>query len=223
METLLPRKKFLYIEGQLQSNHRDELFEHHGPEHENLFHVARLEDALNATNVVNPDAVVIDLDSALRATGLDLLEHLQNRYPNIYVFLLSSNPLPGLERMGQLFPLASRVYWYLLEPGKSLDLAPEIERIISKGVHMSPSLRNLIISSDSHTNKLSLQQRAILTLVSNGASNRAIAESLGLSIKAVEHQISVSAKALGISAEHSDINRRVMMAREYLLRYGGDH
>lgn len=223
METLIPQKRYLLVEGELDSGYRSELFDNLNKDSHEILQVVKVEDALNAASILNPKIVVIDLDSALRATGIDLVDHIRNRFPAIYVFLVSSNPLPGLERMGNLFPIASRVYWVSLDLNSQLDLAAEIERIVTQGSQINESIKNLIISSDSHTNKLSLQQRAILTLVSNGASNRAIAESLGLSVKAVEHQISVSAKAIGIPSDHSEFNQRVLMAREYLVRFGGKH
>jgi DNA-binding NarL/FixJ family response regulator len=174
-----------------------------------------------------PDAVVTEAESAAAALevlhggdicdlalvdvrmpdldGLELLRAMKAEWPDVPVIMLSTyENAPYVKRA-----LADGASGYLLKDATPEDLAQAIKVAMSgSGNVLSPRvIQNLFEDQESHggangrRNEYSLTQREhdILALLSEGRSNREIAQSLYLSEKTVKAHLAAIFRKLGVT------------------------
>jgi DNA-binding NarL/FixJ family response regulator len=167
------------------------------------FDVRESADASTAIDLIaefEPHVVVSDLDlGASGPSGIDLLQHVERLHPWMGLVALTAHADPQLAAQGQL--PANVAYLVKSEIGNLEQLGETIRGSISK-VQQDSSAP----SSDSQLTGLfvvSRDQAEALRMLSQGMTNKAIAEARGTSIRAVENLISRTYLALGLDRDGS--------------------
>lgn len=176
---------------------------------------AELVDELGETR---PDAAVLDLvlapGQALDGpgggfqAGLDI----RDRLPDCGIVLLSNHV--GASVLAQL-PEGDGGGWAYLLKRRTDDihaLVHALETTVAGETMIDPAIVDELEAPTEITSRLSPQDARVLMLLISGASNRAIADQLGVTPKSVEHSISGILRALEIDAGDGAINARVTAA-----------
>lgn len=182
--------------------------------------VGRVRDHFELTKVattLRPDAVIISIRSASPASTATVVaaRHLRSEFPELGLVVISD--------CGNGFALellrdgASRIA-YLLD-----DQLPSMEEVVN-AVHevtagqsvLDPSIVDFLVDNRKSAGVDDLTQREtdVLELMSEGLSNRAIADRLHVSIKSIEKCVTVIFRNLDV-ADLSGIDRRVTATLSY--------
>jgi DNA-binding NarL/FixJ family response regulator len=181
-----------------------------------------LDSLLTAVEAERPDVVLTDirmppdrLDEGIRAA-----QRLRETSPEVGVVVLSQYSEPGyvlalLESGsdGRAYLLKERVH----DLGQ---LASAIEAVAAGGSVIDPKIVEVLVAArtrahNSPLTDLSDGERRVLAEIAQGKSNAAIAESLGLSKRAVEKHTNAIFTKLGL-ANSTEVSRRVKAALLFL-------
>lgn len=160
-------------------------------------HAADGEEALAAVASLRPDVVVLDV-SMPRLGGLETLQRLRQRHPEVHAILLSVRGDPPL--LESAIALGAR--GYVLKNAPSEEVVAAIREVASGGRHWSAPLCSRAEAAASEappatlpSAALSVRERQILCLIAEGHSAKEIAGKLGISAKTVEaHRTSLMRK-----------------------------
>ena len=171
--------------------------------------VSNAADAKRAVKTVDPDAMVVDIELGPGPNGLDLAQALTRTRPDIGVVFLTNLPDP---RFASSDSKVSKNQAYLRKSGleSSTNLLDAIESVLRDRV--TKEYRHDLASSRPFSN-LSARQIDTLKLVSQGKTNRQIAEIRGTTERAVESMLSRVFEALEIDPKAS--NARVEAAARF--------
>jgi DNA-binding NarL/FixJ family response regulator len=188
--------------------------------HEVVAQAADLDDLLRKVRAHRPDVAVIDIrmpptqgDEGLRAAGL-----IQEELPGVGILVLShyveesyavrllSN---GAEGVGYL--LKDRV-------GEVKVFTEAIQRVADGGSALDPEVVSLMLkrhARDDPFQQLTPREKAVMALMAEGLSNKAIAAELFVTDRAVERHVTGIFGKLGLAVgdEH---HRRVLAVITYL-------
>lgn len=173
-------------------------------------------DAMRLINVIDPDAVILDIDLGAGPNGLDIAEILWKRSDETAVVFLTSlaDPRFADSKIKKAQPGVAYLNKHLTTNGQLI-----IEALEAALTDTATSKFRHDLLPDRPFAQLSNLQIQILRLISEGKTNQQIAEARGRSIGATESAISRTLKALGIDS-NSDQNTRVLAAREYVANVG---
>lgn len=164
------------------------------------------------------DALLIDVNLGPGASGIDLARVLRELEPHVAVVFLTHLPDPrfaGDSLDGRLRGAA------FLNKGGMQDVE-ELVAVIDAALRGMPHPRNRQdLDPDRPLAGLSRKQIEVMGLLAQGLTNAQIAETRGVSVKAVEVTITRAAAACGIDAE-TEGNVRVALARRYLTATRGE-
>jgi DNA-binding NarL/FixJ family response regulator len=171
---------------------------------------------------VVPDVVVTDIRMPPTGTdeGIQAAAWLRERHPDVGVVVLSQFTSPTYALALLEDGSASRAYLLKERVAGADELAHAIRVVASGGSVIDPLVVDELVKAraarrSSDLRFLTVRESEILAEMAQGKSNAAIAESLGVSERAVEkHSNSIFAK-LGLSEER-DVNRRVKAVLVYL-------
>jgi DNA-binding NarL/FixJ family response regulator len=172
------------------------------------------EDARAAIVPGSVDVVVADVDLG-DGNGVALAVMLQRADPRLSVLLLS-----GHDVMDLVLSVRAQVPrpWSYLSKRSSLDRETLVRAVVATArghVVLDPTLmRRSRPAVDSGLSGLTEAQLTVLRLVSEGFSNHAVAELLGLSTRSVENHLVAIYKQLGVGA--GDTNPRVSAVLTFL-------
>jgi DNA-binding NarL/FixJ family response regulator len=181
---------------------------------------ADAEDLVRKVGAHKPDVAVIDVrmppgnsDDGLRAAIL-----LRSRQPGLGVLVLSQYVEPAYAQ-ALLADTAEGIGYLLKDRIGDVDrFIDSVRRVGSGGSALDPEVvRHLMGRADGGDVMASLtgRERETLELMAEGRSNRAIAESFGISDRAVEKNVTSIFGKLGL--EHTgDDHRRVLAVLAYL-------
>lgn len=173
--------------------------------------VSSAADALAASQQSKAEVALLDLDLGPGPTGIDIAIALRRDNPRIGIVFLTSFLDPRFSRAeSTALPKGSR-YITKQDLGGLSKVASTL--LQAKFQPLAPSPEGPKAST------LSDQQISVLKLVASGLSNAEIAKKLAVSEKAVEHLITRTAKALGISRE-GNLNLRVQLMRHFAQLIG---
>lgn len=179
------------------------------------FNVVDAEDAnqaLAASEEIDFDAVIADVNLGPGPTGFDVVEALRNRRPELAVVFLTDLPDPRFA--GSTSKDLPRGTAYLRKSAVSDTemLYGALETVLEG---RKRGLPRHDLDPTRPMAQLTNSQLQVLQLVASGLTNAQIAEQRGLTIKAVEDAVRRVCQALGIDA-NADLNSRVTAARKYL-------
>lgn len=156
----------------------------------------RGEEALELARELRPDVLVLDIKLE-GLSGIDVARQLRVEMPEVRILVLSAYHYEQYVR--GMFAIG--VDGYLLKSATAAELISGVlavtrgESVLSEEVSRTaaPALRGGIAGSDG----LSEREREVLELVSRGASNKDVAEGLGISLRTVESHMSNAMAKLG--------------------------
>jgi DNA-binding NarL/FixJ family response regulator len=174
-------------------------------ESEDLVVVGEASDGLELLDLLKrstPDMVILDL-SMPKLRGLEATAEIKTAYPKVKILILTMHK--NKEYLMQA--LSVRTDGYLLKEDSDTQLIAAIESIRQENIFLSPRLSedltsNLIDFID-RTGKpldetLSIREKEVLTLLSEGKSSKEIAKLLFISTRTVEHHRSSINRKLNI-------------------------
>ncbi|KFZ82916.1 LuxR family transcriptional regulator [Amycolatopsis sp. MJM2582] len=188
--------------------------------HEVVASVGDGDALLSATAAYRPDVIVTDVRMPPTHTdeGLRAALEIRKRWPEIGVLVLSqyvekryaAELITGDgERVGYL--LKDRV----AQVGEFLDA---LERVAAGGAAFDPEVVRRLLARTTHTDplaKLTVREREVLEKMAQGHTNPGIAESLFISLSAVEKHVNALFDKLEL-ASTAGYSRRVLAILRYL-------
>ena len=185
--------------------------------------VGSLPALLEAVRDVEPDVVVTDIRMPPSDTdeGIRAAEELAATRPDIGVVVLSQHIEPDYAL--RLFDGGSQGRAYLLKErvGDLTQLRHAITAAASGGSVLDPQVVDVLVAArrqraTSVLDRLTARELEVLELVARGDSNRAIAQELVLSDRAVEKHITSILTKLDLPADDTEVHRRVRAVLLYL-------
>jgi len=161
------------------------------------------QEALMACERLAPDLVILDIRLPDQA-GVDVCRHIVTRWPNIKVIILTSYANDDLIAEASLAGAAG----YVLKQVGNEELLRAIEAVRQGEALLDPQVTQRVLKRMRQTEQLldasafrdlSERELEVLFLVSQGNSNREIAEILALSEKTVRNHVSNLLEKLGKS------------------------
>ena len=185
--------------------------------------VATVADAVSLRQVVDthlPDVAIIDVRMPPTHTdeGLRAAQSIHADHPGVGVLVFSQ--YIETQSAAELFAGAPAGVGYLLKDRVAdvSDFIEALSRVAQGGTVLDPEVVRHLLRASRRADDLATltpREREVLSLVAQGRSNTAIAESLTISPRVVEkHVASIFAK-LGLAPSDND-NRRVIAALKYL-------
>jgi DNA-binding NarL/FixJ family response regulator len=168
-----------------------------------------------------PDVAVVDvrMPPDLTDDGLRAAAEIRRLHPSVSVLVLSQHLEPAymLELVGDD---ASGVGYLLKERVRDVaEFIDAVERVAAGGTAFDPEVVKSLVDGHrrSALDELNERERAVLALIAEGRSNRAIAKELYLSSRAVERHVQGIFQKLGLPDTEDD-NRRVLAVLALLGR-----
>jgi DNA-binding NarL/FixJ family response regulator len=174
-----------------------------------------------------PDVVLTDIRMPPTNTdeGIRLAKSLRETHPEIGVVVISQHANAGYA--AELLENGSGKRAYLLKERvtNAVDLGDAVRSVADGGSVIDPLVVESLVKTqqvraESHLDQLTRRELEILGLIAQGKSNAAIADSLVLTKRAVEHHINAIFTKLDLGAA-GDVSRRVQAALLYLARDSG--
>jgi DNA-binding NarL/FixJ family response regulator len=168
-----------------------------------------------------PDVAILDLRMPPGDVDAGLVAacDIRRSHPTVSVLVLSQHLEPAymLELVGDN---ASGVGYLLKERVRHVaDFIQSVERVAAGGTAFDPAVVSSLVAARRRTvlDELSDRERAVLSLIAEGRSNRAIARQLHLSPRAIERHVQTIFQTLGLPDSEDD-NRRVLAVLAMLGR-----
>jgi DNA-binding NarL/FixJ family response regulator len=185
--------------------------------------VAQASDAgelLAAVDEHEPDVAIIDIRMPPTQTdeGIQAAHEIRRRHPAIGLVLLSQHVEVGVAT--QLLAEVPQHLGYLLKDRVSdpADFAASLRRVAGGGTALDPQVVAGLLADPAKTSPLgalSPREREVLQLVAEGRSNKAIAERVFITQRAVQKVVSTIFNKLGLPATEDD-DRRILAVLAYL-------
>lgn len=173
-------------------------------------------DALRLIKVVDPDAVVLDVDLGPGPNGFDIAERIWKKSDETAVVFLTSISDPRTKEASIKKTQPGVAYLNKHMVANAEDLIEALNLALTDAV--TPAQRH-DISNDRPLARLSNLQIQILKLIAEGKTNQQISDLRGRSLAATESAISRTMKALNLDS-NTELNTRVLAAREYIKNVG---
>lgn len=177
---------------------------------------ANFTDAIRLIKVVDPDAVILDIDLGPGPTGFDIAERIWKKSNETAIVFLTSLSDPRIKETSIKKSQPGVAYLNKHMVADATAITDALEAALTDTVS---TLHRHDLSSDRPLAQLSNLQIQILKLIAEGKTNQQISDMRGRSIAATESAISRTMKALEIDSS-SELNTRVLAAREYIKNIG---
>jgi DNA-binding NarL/FixJ family response regulator len=171
------------------------------------------DDLLLKVRSYSPDIVIVDVRMPPRNIddGLVAAAEIRRSHPGVAVLVLSQHLEPAymLELVGDA---ASGVGYLLKDRVRdAADFLDAVDRVAAGGTAFDPEVVKSLVAGHrrSTLDDLTARERSVLALIAEGRSNRAIAEQLYLSPRAVERHVQGIFEKLRLP-DSGDHNRRVL-------------
>lgn len=174
------------------------------------------------------DVAIIDIDLGHGPDGLEVARSWRDRWPGLAVVFLSNLrdpglllelPDPGSIAVGDRGGMA---FLHKRSASTVGVLVDTVRQAAAGDIVIDPVLMADLPDTGVGIDALTPHQVRILEAIATGASNRTIADNLGVTPKSVENATASALRTLGIDGTDPRINVRVTAALTYLrLRYRG--
>jgi DNA-binding NarL/FixJ family response regulator len=178
------------------------------------------EDLLAQVTSLQPGVVIVDvrLPPSHTDEGLRAAQEIRERWPSIGVVVLSQFVEVGLA--SRLLAGGPSGLGYLLKDRVTdiEDFVASLRRVASGGSALDPTVVSQLLSrrlGEDEVSRLTPREREVLALMAEGRSNQAIADTLVVSLRAVEKYVTAIFHKLELPAT-SDGHRRVLAVLRYL-------
>ena len=178
------------------------------------------EELLQKTANYSPDVAIVDirLPPTHNDEGLQAALDIRARHPSVSVLVLSQYVEVGLAM--KLLSDSAEGAGYLLKDRISdvKEFIAAVRRVADGGSAIDPIIVSTLLSkrrSDDPMAVLTPREREVLVLMAQGRSNQGIADSLVITLRAVERYVSIIFGKLGLPATSND-SRRVLAVLLYL-------
>ena len=147
------------------------------------------EAAVRLARELAPDLVIVDL-SMPRLNGIEATRRIVAERPGARVLVLSMHS----DRRFVIESLKAGAAGYVLKDAAFDELARAIEVVMARGAFLSPEITEMVVRDyvaqagvgEAAFSVLSPREREVLQLMSEGATTKAIASRLEVSVKTVE-------------------------------------
>jgi DNA-binding NarL/FixJ family response regulator len=172
-------------------------------------------EVLEQVEKYRPNVLILDITMP-RLSGLETLERVRAKHPNVKTILLSVHADPLMIRSA----VSLGVDGYLLKNARTSEILSAIRAVTRGGSYFSPPVAREIVAqirepsspADQPFSLLSGREREVLHLIAEGLSAKEIATELNISTKTVEaHRTSLMRK-LGV--------RKATELVRYAVRHG---
>jgi DNA-binding NarL/FixJ family response regulator len=185
--------------------------------------VARCEngdDLLLKARSFSPDVAIVDirLPPTHNDEGLQAALEIRSRHPSMGVLVLSQYVEVGLAL--KLLAESAEGVGYLLKDriGDVKEFVAAVRRVAEGGSALDPIIVSTLLArqrADDPISQLTPREREVLELMASGSSNQGIADSLVITLRAVEKYVSSIFGKLGLPSTGSE-SRRVLAVLLYL-------
>lgn len=147
-----------------------------------VFQAANGQEAIQLLSESPVDIAILDVEMPVQ-NGLEVLEWVKEERPEIKVVIVTTFKRPGyFERA-----VKAGVDAYVLKERSITDLMRTLHTVMAGQKEYSPELMEAMLT---HPNPLTAQEKAVLTLVAQGLSNKEIAQKLFLSNGTIRNYMS---------------------------------
>jgi DNA-binding NarL/FixJ family response regulator len=189
--------------------------------HEVVGRSGSADDLLLKVVSLSPDVAIVDvrMPPGNADDGLVAAVEIRRSQPHVAVLVLSQHLEPAymLELVGNS---AEGVGYLLKDRVRDVsEFIDAVERVASGGTAFDPEVVRSLVDGRrrSALDELTDRERAVLAVLAEGRSNRAIAKQMFLSPRAVERHVQAIFEKLGLP-ESEDDNRRVLAVLALLGR-----
>ena len=181
--------------------------------------------ALEATDTLRPDVVVMDLMLPV-LDGIAATAQLKARHPAVEVVAITS----FIEEERVTAAIEAGASGFLLKDAEADDLAAAIRAARDGDVYLDPAVAGIVArrmrdagagrdgnGGDGGLARLTSRERDVLACVAHGLSNRAIAEELGMAERTARTHVSNILAKLGLTSR----TQAALFAVEHGLDRGG--
>ena len=177
-------------------------------------------DLLLKVRSYSPDVAIVDirLPPTHNDEGLQAALEIRSKHPDVAVLVLSQYVELGLAL--KLLADSAEGVGYLLKDriGDVDEFVAALRRVAEGGSALDPIIVSTLVSrerSDDPLAKLTPREREVLELMAAGSSNQGIADSLVITVRAVEKYVSSIFTKLGLPSTGSE-SRRVLAVLTFL-------
>jgi DNA-binding NarL/FixJ family response regulator len=192
-----------------------------GAGHQVVARSSDADDLLLKIRSYTPDVAIVDVRMPPRCAddGLVAAAEIRRSHPQVAVLVLSQHLEPSymLELVGDN---ASGVGYLLKDRVRDVaEFVDAVERVATGGTAFDPEVVKSLVGGRRRSvlDELTDRERAVLSLIAEGRSNRAIAKQLYLSPRAVERHVQGIFQTLSLP-DREDDNRRVLAVLALLGR-----
>jgi DNA-binding NarL/FixJ family response regulator len=190
--------------------------------------VAAVEDRhalIHAVHREKPEVAIVDirLPPTFRDEGVRAALEIRERVPETGILILSQYVEPAYA--SELLADGGGGVGYLLKDRvfDVADFADAVRRVAQGGTALDPQVIAQLVSSHregSPLDRLTVREREVLSLMAEGRSNAGIAQTLVLTVGAVEKHVAGIFSKLGLPPSESD-HRRVLAVLAFLQGESG--
>jgi DNA-binding NarL/FixJ family response regulator len=178
------------------------------------------EDLLLKVRSFSPDVAIVDirLPPTHKDEGLRAALEIRSKHPSVGVLVLSQYVEVGLAL--KLLSESAEGVGYLLKDRISdvKEFVAAVRRVANGGSALDPTIVSTLLArqrADDPVSQLTPREREVLELMAAGSSNQGIADSLVITLRAVEKYVSSIFGKLGLPSTGSE-SRRVLAVLLYL-------
>lgn len=152
-------------------------------------------EAITGILASKPDVVLLDLRLPT-LSGIEVMQQVRSQRPYVRFLVLTTYDTD--QYIGPA--LAAGAKGYLLKDATPDELSRGIHSLMQGGAALEPSVAARLLRMNDHHEELSQREIAVLELLVNGASNKAIATRLTLSENTIKTHISRIFAKLGVQS-----------------------
>ena len=139
------------------------------------------EQAFARVSMLRPDLVLMDVGMK-QVSGIELTGRLRAQYPELRVLMLSMYDNPEYVQRA----LQAGAGGYVLKDAPAAEILAAIDVVAQGGTYLSTGVSKRLFRGQAPRPMLSPRESEILSALGRGESSKAIARTLGLSVRTVE-------------------------------------